>query len=144
MVVGGYALAYEVDPGADGRWCRLGDGTGRCESWAAGRLAATTERIRAYAPEAHVVWTTAGHVDPWGPLDIPPDAIDVLNRLIDAEARRSGASVLDLGTWLDGHLDLTVDGTHLGPEGVAALTPWMATEIPAVLARQRLLAPPAA
>ena len=67
---------------------------------------------------------TAGHVDPWGPLDIAPEAIDGLNSLIRGEAERSGSLLVDLGTWLDAHLDLTVDGTHLGADGVEALVPW--------------------
>ena len=133
IVVGGYALAWEVDPGGDDGWCRLGDGSGRCEEWASVRLGALTERVRSHAPTARIVYTTAGHVDPWGPLDIPFDSIDVLNELIHAEAETSGLPVVDLGSWLDDHLHLTVDGTHLGPEGVEALAPWLAVELPPLL-----------
>ncbi|MEY3035270.1 MAG: hypothetical protein RLZ86_1892 [Actinomycetota bacterium] len=133
IVVGGYALAWEVDPMADDSWCRLGDGSGRCEKWAAERLRALTERIRDEGDDARVVFTTAGRVDPWGPLDIPADSIDALNVLIQDEARRSGSALVDLGSWLTENLHLTVDGTHLGPEGVRALTPWLATELPRVL-----------
>jgi hypothetical protein len=68
-------------------------------------------------------------VDPWGPLDIDPRAIDVLNTLIIDEAKRNQADVIDLGSWLDDNLDLTVDGTHLGPEGVAAVTPWLSERL---------------
>ena len=132
LVVGGYAMAWEVDPDNDDRWCRLGDGSGRCESWAAARLEATTERVMQLNPDAQIVLTTAGHVDPWGPLDIPPASIDVLNELISAEAQRAHLQVVDLGSWLDAHLHLTVDGTHLGPEGVKALAPWLAVELPRV------------
>lgn len=141
VVVGNYGLAYEVDPDADDRWCRLGDGSGRCETWATARLAAVTARIAEYSPGSHVVWTTPAHIDPFGPLDVPPGAIDSLITLVRAEAARSGASVVDLGAWIDAHLDLTVDGTHLGPDGVAALTPWMAVELPAAIAGERLAAP---
>lgn len=125
VIVGGYGLAYEIDPEGDDKWCRLGDGSGRCEQWAASRLAAMTERLRKESPDALVVWTTPGHIDPYGPLDIPRNAIDVLDRLIRAEAARHGDAVIDLGSWLDDHLDLTVDGTHIGPDGVRALIPWM-------------------
>ena len=141
VVIDAYGLAYEIDPEGDDRWCRLGDGSDRCEAWAADRLAALTARIAEYAPGAHVVWTTPGHIDPFGPLDIPADAIDVLIGLVRAESARSSMSVIELGAWLDDHLDLTVDGTHLGPDGVAALTPWMAVELPAALAGDRLAAP---
>ena len=133
IVVGGYALAWEVDPAADDSWCRLGDGSGRCETWATERLRALTERIRDEVVDARVVYTTAGRVDPWGPLDIPVESIDVLNVLIREETRRSGAEMVDLGSWLTDNLHLTVDGTHLGPEGVEALTPWLASELPRVL-----------
>lgn len=129
IVVGGYALAWEIDPDNDDRWCRLGDGSGRCETWAAARLQATTERIAQYNPDARVIFTSAGHVDPWGPLDIPTASIDVLNGLITEEVGRADLDLVDLGSWLDAHLDLTVDGTHLGPEGVDALAPWLATEL---------------
>jgi peptidoglycan/LPS O-acetylase OafA/YrhL len=135
IVVGGYALAWEVDPAADDSWCRLGDGSGRCETWATERLRALTERIRDEAGDTRVVYTTAGRVDPWGPLDIPVESIDVLNGLIGEETRRSGAAMIDLGSWLTDNLHLTVDGTHLGPEGVEALTPWLANELPRVLER---------
>ena len=37
-----------------------------------------------------------------------------------------------------GHLDLTVDGTHLGPAGVEALTPWMSDELVAAAAGDRV------
>jgi peptidoglycan/LPS O-acetylase OafA/YrhL len=125
VIVGGYGLAYEIDPEGDSKWCRLGDGSGRCEQWAEARLAAMTERLREESPDALVVWTTPGHIDPYGPLDIPRNAIDVLDRLIRAEADRHGDAVIDLGSWLDDNLDLTVDGTHLGPDGVRTLIPWM-------------------
>ncbi len=137
VLIGGYGLAYEVDPDANDQWCRLGDGSGRCETWAAGRLQAMTERIMQYAPDTHIVWTTPGHVDPYGPLDIPASAIDVLSTLMRAEAARGAMSLVDLGPWLDGHLDLTVDGTHLGPAGVEALTPWMTDELIAAVAGER-------
>lgn len=133
VVVGGYALAWEVDPRGDDDWCRLGDGTGRCEEWAVSRLSSLTARIREHAPSTRIVFTTAGHVDPWGPLDIPTESIDVLNELIRDEAARAESPVVDLGTWLDAHLDLTVDGTHLGPEGVEALAPWMDEELTPLL-----------
>jgi lysophospholipase L1-like esterase len=133
VVVGGYALAWEVDPRGDDDWCRLGDGTGRCEEWAVTRLSSLTARIREHAPSTRIVFTTAGHVDPWGPLDIPTESIDVLNELIRDEAARAESPVVDLGTWLDAHLDLTVDGTHLGPEGVEALAPWMDEELTPLL-----------
>lgn len=133
VVVGGYALAWEVDPRGDDDWCRLGDGTGRCEEWAVSRLSSLTARIREHAPSTRIVFTTAGHVDPWGPLDIPTESIDVLNELIRDEAARAESPVIDLGTWLDAHLDLTVDGTHLGPEGVEALAPWMDEELTPLL-----------
>lgn len=133
VVVGGYALAWEVDPRGDDDWCRLGDGTGRCEEWAVSRLSSLTARIREHAPTSRIVFTTAGHVDPWGPLDIPTESIDVLNELIRDEAARAELPVVDLGTWLDAHLDLTVDGTHLGPEGVEALAPWMDEELTPLL-----------
>ena len=133
IVVGGYALAWEVDPAADDSWCRLGDGSGRCETWATARLRALTERIRDEVVDAGVVYTTAGRVDPWGPLDIPVESIDALNELIRGETERSGAAIVDLGSWLTENLHLTVDGTHLGPEGVKALTPWMAGELPPLL-----------
>jgi peptidoglycan/LPS O-acetylase OafA/YrhL len=138
VVVGGYGLAYEVDPTADGRWCRLGDGSGRCEAWAAARLKAMTERILQYAPHTHIVWTTPGHVDLYGPLDLPAPAIDRLSTLVKDEAARTAMSVVDLGPWLDRHLDLTVDGTHLGPAGVEALTPWMSDELVAAAAGDRV------
>ncbi len=140
VVIDAYGLAYEIDPDSTDDWCRLGDRSGRCETWAAGRLVALSERISAYAPEAHVVWTTPGHIDPFGPLDIPAEAIDVLQGLIRSEAARTSMSVIELGDWLDDHLDLTVDGTHLGPDGVAALTPWMSVELPAATAGERLAA----
>ena len=133
VVVGGYALAWEVDPRGDDDWCRLGDGTGRCEEWAVSRLSSLTARIREHAPSTRIVFTTAGHVDPWGPLDIPTESIDVLNELIRDEAARAESPVVDLGTWLDDHLHLTVDGTHLGPEGVEALAPWMEDELTLLL-----------
>lgn len=133
IVVGGYAMAWEIDPDGDDRWCRLGDGSGRCEVWAAARLKATTDRIAESSPSTTIVYTSAGHVDPWGPLDIPSESIDVLNELISAEVERAGLSLLDLGSWLDDHLDLTVDGTHLGPDGVEALTPWLARRLPPIL-----------
>lgn len=133
VVVGGYALAWEVDPRGDDEWCRLGDGTGRCEEWAISRWSSLTARIREHAPATRIVFTTAGHVDPWGPLDIPTESIDVLNELIRDEAARAESPVVDLGTWLDVHLDLTVDGTHLGPEGVEALAPWMEDELTPLL-----------
>ena len=133
VVVGGYALAWEVDPRGDDAWCRLGDGTGRCEEWAIDRWSSLTARIREHAPSTRIVFTTAGHVDPWGPLDIPTESIDVLNELIRDEAARTKSPVVDLGTWLDAHLDLTVDGTHLGPEGVEALAPWMDEELTPLL-----------
>lgn len=138
VVIGGYGLAYEVDPAGDGRWCRLGDGSGRCEAWAAQRLQAMTERILQHAPTTHIVWTTPGHVDPYGPLDIPTPAIDALTTLLRAEAARAGMSLVDFGPWLDDHLHLTVDGTHLGPAGVEALTPWMTDELTATVAGRRL------
>ena len=133
VVVGGYALAWEVDPQGDDAWCRLGDGSGRCEEWAISRLSSLTARIREGAPASRIVFTTAGHVDPWGPLDIPTESIDVLNELIRDEAARAESPVVDLGTWLDDHLHLTVDGTHLGPEGVEALAPWMEDELTLLL-----------
>lgn len=138
LFVGGYGLAYPIDPAGDDQWCQLGDGSGRCEEWVAERLRMTSERIHAYAPGAHVVWATPGHVDPWGPFDIPAVSIDSLDTLIRAEAARDAASVIDLGAWLDDHMDLTVDGTHIGPEGVRALTPWMGVELPAAAAGERL------
>ena len=125
VIVGGYALAWEVDPDGDDNWCHLGDGGDHCEPWARARVQATTDLVRAHAPGATIVWTTTGHVDPWGPLDIEPGSIDVLNGMIRDEVVRSGSALVDLGAWLDDHLDLTVDGTHLGPEGVDALTPWL-------------------
>lgn len=133
VVVGGYALAWEVDPRGDDEWCRLGDGTGRCEEWASSRWSLLTARIREHAPATRIVFTTAGHVDPWGPLDIPTESIDALNELIRDEAARAESPVVDLGTWLDAHLDLTVDGTHLGPEGVEALAPWMEDQLTPLL-----------
>lgn len=138
VIIGGYGLAYPTDPANDDQWCQLGDGSGRCEAWATERLRMTSERIHAYAPQAHVVWTTPGHIDPWGPFDVPAGAIDSLDGLIRAEAVRDGASVIELGAWIDDHLDLTVDGTHLGPDGVRQLTPWMAVELPAAAGGQRL------
>ena len=129
VVVGGYGLAYEVDPEADDRWCRLGDGQGRCETWATDRVAALADRLREESPDATVVWTTPGHVDPYGPLDIPADAIDVLDGLIRDRAAAEGDQVIELGSWLDDNLDLTVDGTHIGLEGVRVLTPWMAERL---------------
>jgi peptidoglycan/LPS O-acetylase OafA/YrhL len=138
VIVGGYVLAYEVDPDADDEWCRLGDGSGRCETWAAARLHATTERILQYAPNTHIVWTTPGHIDPFGALDVPGSAIDALSSLVRAEAATSSMSVIDLGPWLDAHLDLTVDGTHLGPDGVEALTPWMTDELAAAVVGARV------
>jgi peptidoglycan/LPS O-acetylase OafA/YrhL len=129
VVVGGYGLAYEIDPNADDEWCRLADGSGRCETWAATRLTALADRLRVESPDATVVWTTPGHVDPYGPLDIPGEAIDALDRLVRDTAAAEGDPVIDLGSWLDDHLDLTVDGTHIGPEGVKALTPWMVDEL---------------
>lgn len=125
VIVGGYGLAYEIDPDGDNRWCRLGDGTGRCEKWAEVRLAAMTARLREESPDALLVWTTPGHIDPFGPLDIPRRAIDVLDRLIRSEAGQRGDPVIEFGEWLDDHLNLTVDGAHLGPDGVKALIPWM-------------------
>lgn len=133
VVVGGYALAWEVDPRGDDEWCRLGDGIGRCEEWAASRWSSLTARIREHAPATRIVFTTAGHVDPWGPLDIPAESIDVLNELIRNEAALSESSVIDLGSWLDAHLDLTVDGTHLGPDGVEALAPWIDEQLTPLL-----------
>jgi hypothetical protein len=133
VVVGGYALAWEIDPTGDDSWCVLGDGSGECETWARSRIEATSAVIDELSPDATIVWTTAGHVDPWGPLDIDPVAIDVLNSLIEAEVERTGADSIDLGAWLDEHLDLTVDGTHLGPEGVVALTPWMSEHLGALI-----------
>lgn len=133
VVVGGYALAWEIDPTGDDSWCVLGDGSGECETWARSRIEATSAVIDELAPDATIVWTTAGHVDPWGPLDIDPVAIGVLNSLIEAEVERTGADSIDLGAWLDEHLDLTVDGTHLGPEGVVALTPWMSEHLGALI-----------
>ena len=129
VVIGGYGLAWEIDPNGDDRWCVLGDGANRCEPWARARIEATSEMVNRLAPDATVVWTTTGHVDPWGPLDIDPRAIDVLNQMIVDEARRTASEVVDLGSWLDDNLDQTVDGTHLGPEGVAALTPWLADRL---------------
>ena len=133
VVVGGYALAWEVDPQGDDNWCQLGDGTDRCEEWAAGRLGALDERVRQHSPLSRIVYTTAGHVDPWGPLDIPGESIDVLNALLRQQAMVSNSPIIDLGSWLDDHLDLTVDGTHLGPDGVEALAPWLADGLPAAL-----------
>lgn len=133
IVVGGYALAWEVDPQGDDGWCRLGDDTGRCEEWARVRLDALTERIREHAPNSRIIYTTAGHVDPWGPLDIPAESIHFLNDLIRGEAETSGLPVVELGSWLDENLHLTVDGTHLGPEGVEALAPWLTVELPPLL-----------
>jgi len=133
VVVGGYGLAYEVDPENDDGWCRLGDGSGACEPWAADRLAATSERLRVESPDAVVVWTTPGHVDPFGPLDLPAAAIDELDTLIRARAEADGDPVVDLGAWLDDNLDLTVDGTHIGPDGVRVLTPWMAEKLSPLL-----------
>lgn len=133
VVVGGYALAWEVDPRGDDDWCRLGDGTGRCEEWATTRLSSLTARVREHAPATRIVFTTVGHVDPWGPLDIPTESVDVLNELIREEASRAESPLVDLGTWLDAHLDLTVDGTHLGPDGVEALAPWMDGELTPLL-----------
>ena len=138
LLVGGYALAYEVDPAGDDRWCHLGDGSGRCEEWAAARLRAATERAHTYAPAAHLVVTTGGYVDPWGPQDISRPTIDVLNDLIRAEAARDGDSLIDLGGWLNEHLDLLYDGIHLGAEGIDALKPWIGDELAAVAAEQRL------
>jgi peptidoglycan/LPS O-acetylase OafA/YrhL len=129
VIIGGYGLAWEIDPNGDDRWCVLGDGTNRCEPWARARIEATSGMLERLAPDAIVVWTTTGHVDPWGPLDIDPRAIDVLNTLIIDEAKRNQADVIDLGSWLDDNLDLTVDGTHLGPEGVAAVTPWLSERL---------------
>jgi peptidoglycan/LPS O-acetylase OafA/YrhL len=142
LFVGGYGLAYEVDPANDGRFCRLADGSGRCETWAADRLARITDRVLTYAPNTKMVWATTGHIDPFGPLEMPPAAIDELNDLIRAEADRSRASVIDLGPWIDAHIDLTVDGTHLGPDGVEALTPWMSTELEATVLGRRLSVTP--
>ena len=133
VVVGGYALAWEVDPQGDDNWCQLGDGTDRCKEWAAGRLGALDERVRQHSPLSRIVYTTAGHVDPWGPLDIPGESIDVLNALLRQQAMVSNSPIIDLGSWLDDHLDLTVDGTHLGPDGVEALAPWLADGLPAAL-----------
>jgi peptidoglycan/LPS O-acetylase OafA/YrhL len=141
VVIDTYGLAYEIDPEGDDNWCRLADGSGRCEGWAAARLEALTRRIIEAVPATEIVWTTVGHIDPFGPLDVPAAAIDRLNELIRAEAGRADASIVDLGAWLDDHLDLTVDGTHLGPDGVAALTPWMAVELPAAAAGDRLASP---
>lgn len=124
-IVGGYGLAWEIDPDGDDNWCHLGDGSGHCEPWAKARIEATTDLIAAHAPDATIVWMTAGHVDPWGPLDIATESIDVLNSLIKDEVARTGSRLVDLGPWLDDHLDLTVDGTHLGADGVAALVPWL-------------------
>lgn len=135
IVVGGYALAWEADPNGDDEWCRLGDGSGRCEEWAGARLRATTERIDELTSDAKVLYTTAGHVDPWGPLDIPKPAIDALNELIVAEVERADLDLVDLGSWLDDHLDLTVDGTHLGADGITALIPWLREVLPPVFAR---------
>ena len=134
-IVGGYGLAWDADPAGDDHWCHLGDGSGLCESWAKARIEATTDLIRAHAPDTTVVWMTVGHVDPWGPLDIAPEAIDALNVLIRAEAARSGSLLVDLGTWLDTHLDLTVDGTHLGIEGVEALVPWFDVNLAPIVPR---------
>lgn len=133
VVVGGYAMAWEVDPDNDDRWCHLGDGSDRCEAWVSERLKATTDRIEQLSPSTKIVYSTAGHVDPWGPLEIPSESIDVLNDLISSEVGRANLSLLDLGSWLDDNLDLTVDGTHLGPDGVAALTPWLAQRLPPIL-----------
>lgn len=137
LVVGGYAMAWEIDPNNNDQWCQLGDGSGRCESWAGARLKATTERITQLNANAQVVFTTAGHVDPWGPLDIPLSSIDVLNRLIIAEVQRADLRLIDLGVWLNAHLHLTVDGTHLGPDGVTALAPWLRNELPPVFTARR-------
>jgi len=133
VVVGGYALAWEIDPLGDDGWCQLGDGSGRCEEWAFTRLSSLTTRIREHSPSTHIVYTTAGHVDPFGPLDIPGESIDVLNGLIQREANRAEATVIDLGAWLDVNLDLTVDGTHLGPDGVEALAPWIGEKLTPLL-----------
>ena len=140
VLVGGYVLAYEVDPAGDDQWCHLGDGSGRCEVWAADRLRATTERVHTYAPSAHLVIATGGYVDPWGPQSIDRSTIGVLNELIRAEAIRDGDSVVDLGAWLNDHLDLMFDGIHLGADGIDALKPWIAGELEAVAAGQRLSA----
>jgi len=138
VVIDTYGLAYAVDPDGNDQWCRLGDGSGRCETWAAARLRALTERIVEHVPSAEIVWTTPGHIDPFGPLDMPAAAIDTLTALMRHEAARSHMSLVEFGTWFDAHVDLTVDGTHLGPDGVAALTPWMAVELPAAAAGERL------
>lgn len=138
VLVGGYVLAYEIDPEGDDRWCHLGDGSDRCEPWAAARLRATTERVHTYAPDAHLVIATGGYVDPWGPQNIERPTIDVLNELIRAEARRDGASLIDLGSWLNDHLELLYDGIHLGTQGIDALKPWISEELEAVAAGQRL------
>ena len=124
-IIGGYGLTWEIDPEGDDNWCHIGDGSGRCDEWARARVAATTDLIAEYAPDATIIWMTAGHVDPWGPLDISTEAIDGLNSIITAEVERTNTRLIDLGPWLDDHLDLTVDGTHLGADGVAALVPWL-------------------
>jgi len=124
-IIGGYGLTWEIDPEGDDNWCHIGDGSGRCDAWAKARVEATTDLTRSHAPDATIVWMTAGHVDPWGPLDIATEAIDGLNAIIAAEVERTGTQLIDLGPWLDDHLDLTVDGTHLGADGVAALVPWL-------------------
>ena len=138
LLVGGYVLAYEADPAGDDQWCHLGDGSGRCEEWAAARLRATTERVHTYAPQAHLVLATGGYIDPWGPQDISRPTIDVLNGLLRAEPVRDKDSLTDLGSWLNDHLDLLFDGIHLGTEGIDALKPWIADELQAVGAGQRL------
>jgi hypothetical protein len=97
-----------------------------------------SERVHQYAPNAHYVMSTAGHVDPYGPLNIPHAAIDSLNVLIRAEAARDGASLIEMGSWVDDHLNLTVDGTHLGPAGVKAMTPWLKVQLVAVTEGRRL------
>ena len=139
VLVGGYGLAFPIDPNADDHWCQLGDGSGACETWAAERLRMTSERIHTYAPQAHYVICTAGHVDPWGPMSIPHSAIDSLNELLFAEAKIDHASVIDLGPWIDDHLKYTVDGTHMGAEGLALMEPFMKVELAAVLAGERLV-----
>lgn len=125
VIVGGYGLAYEVDPFGDDQWCRLGDGSGRCETWAQERLDALTARLQRDSPQAMLVWATPGRIDPYGPLDIPLTAIDALDILIRSEAADHGHRVIELGAWLNDNLHLTVDGTHIGPEGVRALVPWL-------------------
>lgn len=139
VLIGGYGLAYQVDPEGTDEWCELGDGSGRCESWAAQRLRMTSERIHTYAPNAHYVICTAGHIDPWGPMEIPGTAIDVLNELMWAEAKIDRASVIDLSPWLDEHSEYTVDGTHMGADGLRLMSPFMKTELLAVLAGERLV-----